>query len=93
MRIGGEYVQDVFRFRAGYARYGNPFRDNSSELSSQSISGGLGIKEKTWGLDLGISRLITQDMVQPYVLNRTAVPVSNGTWTNTQVMVTMTANF
>ena len=93
MRIGGEYVQDVFRFRAGYARYGNPFRDNSSELTSQSISGGLGIKEKSWGLDLGINRLITQDMVQPYVLNRTAVPVSNGKWTNTQVMVTMTANF
>jgi hypothetical protein len=42
---------------------------------------------------LGINRLITQDMVQPYVLNRTAVPVSNGKWTNTQVMVTMTANF
>lgn len=93
MRIGGEYVQDVFRFRAGYARYGNPFRENSSELSSQSISGGIGIKEKTWGLDLGINRLMTQDMYQPYVLNRTAVPVNNSTWTNTQVMVTMTASF
>lgn len=93
MRIGGEYVQDVFRFRAGYARYGNPFRDNSSELSSQSISGGMGIKEKNWGLDLGISRMITKDMYQPYVLNRTAVPVSNSVWTNTQVMVSMTASF
>lgn len=93
VRIGGELVQDVFRFRGGYALYGSPFTDKNSKLSNQSISGGIGIKDKTWGLDIGIVRSITKDNYQPYVLNKSAAPVSDNSWKNTQVVVSLTGAF
>lgn len=93
VRFGGELVQDVFRFRAGYALYGSPFKDKSSKMTNQSISGGMGIKDKKWGLDIGVVRSVTKDVYQPYVLNKSAVPVSENSWRNTQVVVSLTGTF
>jgi len=93
LRFGGEWVQDVFRFRGGFASYGSPFKDKSSKMTNQTISGGIGIKDKNWGLDIGVVRSLTKDVYQPYVLNKSAVPVSENNWRNTQVVVSLTGTF
>lgn len=93
MRLGGEFVSDMLRFRAGYAYYSSPFKKGASDLNSHVISAGMGIKEKSWGMDLGVVRNITNDMYQPYVLNNKEVPVSTNTWSNTRIVLSLTGNF
>jgi hypothetical protein len=51
IRIGAEYVIAPFSLRAGYALYGNPFKNNLNDETEQIISGGLGIREKNYFLD------------------------------------------
>ena len=53
LRIGGELRVDPFAFRLGYALYGSPFRDGDNvNASRQSISGGVGFREKNIYLDM-----------------------------------------
>ncbi|MEX2565877.1 MAG: long-chain fatty acid transporter, partial [Cyclobacteriaceae bacterium] len=52
---GGEFRYQIFRVRAGYAYYGDPFRSPSNlDRSSTQISGGLGIKLSGFSLDFGL---------------------------------------
>ncbi len=93
MRVGAEIVQDVFRFRAGYSKYDSPMKNNKSNLITQSISGGIGIKEKYWGLDIGLIHTQRKDNFQPYVLNQKQVPVSENTLRNNQIILSFTYSF
>lgn len=45
-RVGGELRYDMFRFRAGYGYYGDPFRNDFDDPSrhTQQISGGIGVR-------------------------------------------------
>ncbi len=52
-RLGGEARFDIFRLRAGYAYFGDPFA-NSPDLNqtTQQLSGGFGVKLKSISIDL-----------------------------------------
>ncbi|MEX2511451.1 MAG: outer membrane protein transport protein [Cyclobacteriaceae bacterium] len=53
--VGGELRHKIFRLRAGYAYYGDPFRDSSNlDRSSTQITGGLGVKLSGFSLDFGL---------------------------------------
>lgn len=54
-RIGAEFRQNIFRIRAGYGVQGNTFSDNvDTDNTITSISGGLGIRMKTFYVDLAV---------------------------------------
>jgi len=52
-RVGGEFRYDIFRFRAGYGYYGDPFRNDFDDPSrhTQQISGGLGVRLANFYVD------------------------------------------
>jgi len=95
-RIGAEYVLDEFRFRGGFASYASPLNqsDGNNQLSNY-ITGGLGIKEKNWALDLGVVHTIGNDVFQPYVLNDSSKPVAiaQNKFTANTVIISFTTRF
>ena len=88
IRIGGEAALNVVRFRLGYALYGSPFAKGVSVTGSDNkatvYSGGLGIKQDDYFIDLGFSRSQFNSFQQPYSLSsETNVPgVTLSTFTN-----------
>ncbi len=56
IRVGGEYRMDDFRFRAGYANLGDPFRESVNEIdqSRQRVSGGMGMRLQDYFWDVAI---------------------------------------
>jgi long-subunit fatty acid transport protein len=54
-RIGGEAKLDVFRLRAGFAYFGDPFINSQGfDQSTQQISGGVGVKLNAFTIDLAL---------------------------------------
>ena len=52
LRFGAEGRFDVFRVRAGYARYGDPYRtDANNERAQNFYTAGLGLRQKNFFLD------------------------------------------
>jgi hypothetical protein len=68
-------------------------KNSDAALITQSFSGGIGIKEKYWGLDLGLIQSVRKDNYQPYVLNQRPVPIAANVWTNNQIVLTFTSSF
>ncbi|MFC4873698.1 OmpP1/FadL family transporter [Negadavirga shengliensis] len=54
-RVGGEYRLEMFRIRAGYAFYGDPFQDNTdTDRSMNQLSGGVGVRLPHFSIDFGL---------------------------------------
>ena len=95
-RIGGELVIDEFRLRGGFASYASPFKASStSNLRSDYITGGLGIKDKNWALDFGLVHNIGKDVFQPYVLNDNTRPqsIAENKFSGNTMVITFTSRF
>lgn len=73
LRFGAELAYDIFRLRAGYAAYGNPFKPDVQKTDgrAQQYSLGVGLRERKFSLDLAYSRLLRNDEYTPYL---TALP-------------------
>lgn len=94
LRLGGEYVIKQFRLRAGYANYGNPLTSVAGSSNRQNFfTGGLGIYERNWSLDLALIRQQKKDVIQPYTLTSGQPQVANNTLVNNRVMVTLSTRF
>ena len=65
IRLGAELMYDVFRFRGGYIMSSTPFNDgiaaNDADLSRNTITAGIGIKEESFFIDLGFSHTTTNE--------------------------------
>ena len=95
-RIGGELVLDEFRLRGGFASYASPLaQSKNNNLRSDYITGGFGIKEKNWALDLGLVHTLGKDIFQPYVLNDNSRPqvYADNKFTSNTVVITLTTKF
>lgn len=73
IRVGGEAALNVVRFRLGYAMYGSPFKSGVAvagyENKSTVYSGGIGIKDDDFFIDLGFARSKYDSFLQPYSLS------------------------
>ncbi|GAA5042202.1 hemin receptor [Marivirga lumbricoides] len=54
-RLGVEGRLDIFRVRAGYALFGNPYSENTFEQNRSTVSGGVGIFKNGFSADLTYS--------------------------------------
>lgn len=94
LRVGGEYVMDIFRFRAGIANYASPLEDvANNNLNRQFYTLGMGIREKSWGLDLALVQERRSDILQPYQLNGSVVPFATNKLVNNSLVVTLSTRF
>lgn len=92
LKVGAEYVMNNFRLRGGFASVGNPLAAGA-EYSRKIISGGFGIQEQRWALDLGLAKDILSDVYVPYSIpGVTPQGVSNAV-TGTRLMITITSKF
>ncbi|SHJ35299.1 hypothetical protein SAMN02745146_2887 [Hymenobacter daecheongensis DSM 21074] len=75
VRFGGEARLDVFRVRAGYARYGDPFKTNEFDRTQQYFTGGLGLRQGNFFLDAAAVYALDKRYSQSYSLPNAAAPV------------------
>ena len=87
LRIGGEFVLDAFRFRAGYQRLGNPFTSGNDARSV--YSGGLGIRGNKAYLDLGFAFGTASLGYQPYLIRDAYQQVVDNKTDRAQVSATV----
>jgi hypothetical protein len=52
IRLGGEARYNAFRFRVGYARYGSPYEGGGLDGTQNYFTGGVGIRQSNFFLDL-----------------------------------------
>ncbi len=94
LRIGGEYIKGMYRFRGGYARYGSPFNSTSAgEASNNFITGGVGLQDENWALDLALVHRRSSRQIQPYALNGIPVDVADISDKNNQLVITLRSSF
>lgn len=94
VRIGGEYVYDMFRFRAGIATYGCPLANpTDGNLKRTYFTGGIGIKEVNWALDLAVVQKRGIELLQPYSLEGSKVSHSTNKFTDNSLVITLSTNF
>jgi hypothetical protein len=68
-RVGGEWRFSKLRVRAGYALRGNPYNGNGIDLTTQTISGGLGFRSKKFYADLAATYKTFDTQYLPYTLD------------------------
>jgi hypothetical protein len=76
VRVGAEGRFDIFRVRAGYAHYGNPYVASSPSRGQDYITGGLGVRTKSFFVDASGVYLTYKQLYSPYSL-ATDDPSSN----------------
>jgi len=78
LRIGCEYRLQNLAFRLGYANYSSPYsvaaKISGADYSRSSISGGLGIRDKNYFVDLAYIYSLSHEYFQPYTLADQIVP-------------------
>ncbi|MDI3321932.1 OmpP1/FadL family transporter [Pinibacter soli] len=66
-KLGGEIKLEKYMVRAGFAYYGNPYKDKSNlKANLMNISGGLGYRNKGIFVDLSYVQTLTKDVNFPY---------------------------
>jgi hypothetical protein len=68
-RVGGELKFKTIMARAGFAYYGDPYKDKELKGSRMFVSGGLGYRDKGMFIDLTYVYGITKDVNFPYRLS------------------------
>ena len=78
IRLGAEFRYNILRFRAGYARQGDPFVSGFDDLdrSRTILSGGVGLNFGKYFFDLAYSNTSFEQSFAPYTLADNANPVA-----------------
>ncbi|KAA9331338.1 hypothetical protein F0P96_13905 [Hymenobacter busanensis] len=74
LRVGAEGRFDIFRVRAGYARYGDPYVNSDFDRTQQFYTGGVGLRQKNTFFDLAGVYTKADRFYQPYTLNNDSQP-------------------
>lgn len=72
LRAGAEARLDAFRVRAGYAHYGNPYQNSATDQSRTYYTGGVGMRQKNFFLDLAGVYSTGTRLYSPYYLSSAA---------------------
>ncbi len=66
-RLGAEARFDVFRVRAGYALYGDPFKNSDVNQAKTFVTGGVGIRQNNFFVDAALVYSKYNSVYTPYV--------------------------
>ena len=93
-RVGGEFRFNKLYLRSGYGYYGKAFAkgDVNENMSYNSISAGIGFREKNFSLDFGYTHLNSSQVYNLYLLNDSFDPENVNITTN-QNMFTLTFGY
>jgi len=65
VRLGGEFAYEKLRLRAGYGLIGSPYVEGDSFYNS--FSAGIGLRQRSFYMDLGYRRSVFGETYVPYV--------------------------
>ena len=91
LRFGAEARLDVFRLRAGYARYADPYLNQPTDRSQQFYTAGLGLRQNNFFLDVAEVYTTFNQLYTPYSLVSGLQPVTR--IANNRYTTTVTAGF
>ncbi|MCB0706580.1 MAG: hypothetical protein KDC34_14800 [Saprospiraceae bacterium] len=92
VRVGGELALGKLRVRAGYGILGSPYAGDSNS-TGQSISGGIGIREDKFFLDLGYQNLRYGDTFVPYIVAGDNTQAVTNDYVNQKFLMTLGFKF
>ena len=75
LKLGAEARYDIFRFRLGYAHYGDPYKTNDFDRSQSYYTAGLGVRLSGFFLDVAGVYNTSNRYYSPYVLSDGSQPV------------------
>ena len=93
-RVGGELRLNKLYLRSGYGYYGKAFAqgEDNAEQDYNSISGGIGFREKNFSLDFGYTHFSSSQVYYLYPLDSSFDPAKANISTN-QNMFTLTFGY
>jgi hypothetical protein len=93
IRIGTEWRHGIFSFRAGFGMLGSPYQDNINDGQTTTYSGGIGLRQNSFFLDLAyVHTRTTQDYYLYYTPEVPTQPAENKYLTN-NVLLTLGFRF
>jgi long-subunit fatty acid transport protein len=92
-KLGGEARVNIFRFRAGYALFGDPAGSGGNEGARSFLTGGAGIRVANYSVDLGLTHGWGTELYSPYTLNNRQEPLISTNIRPTQALLTFGLNF
>lgn len=98
VRVGGELVEGMFRFRAGIAYYETPYNDRvlpdkRGKYATKSFSIGAGVFTKDFYLDAALINTQRTDFYTPYSLESRTYYTAENKLSNTNLVVTFGTKF
>lgn len=93
IKVGGEARVDIFRFRAGYALFGDPTGSGGAQGARSFFTGGGGIRLANYYLDAAVVHGRGTEQYSPYSLNNSQQPVVSTDARTTSGMITIGLNF
>ncbi|HEX5170917.1 MAG TPA: hypothetical protein VFW11_17200 [Cyclobacteriaceae bacterium] len=75
-RVGAEYRYGIWRLRGGYRFMADPYRSSEIDRSSQTITGGLGIRKEKFFIDFAVVHTTADDQRIPYRAPGFPIPVA-----------------
>jgi hypothetical protein len=93
LKLGAEGRFDIFRVRAGYALYGDPYKSSAYDRQKTFLTAGVGIKQANYFLDLAVVNSKYNSVYEPYVLQNGAQPVVTTENRANNLLVTFGLNF
>lgn len=90
LRTGAEFRKDIFRIRLGYALQPDPYRfEDNINRAIQTISGGVGIRQEKFFIDLAFMQASTEGRRIPYTVPGMASPEAVIKISNTNIVATV----
>lgn len=93
LRLGAEARLAIFRARLGFARYGDPYKTNDFDRTQNYFTGGLGLRQNNFYLDLAGVYNTSSRFYSPYTLASGAQPVINTSANRFTTSVTVGVSF
>ena len=93
LRFGAEARFDIFRLRAGYARYGDPYKVSTIDRAQNFYTLGAGLRQNNFFLDVAAVYTTFNQQYSPYALVSGMQPVINVDASRYTTTVTAGVNF
>lgn len=97
IRVGAELRYSIFSFRGGYGMYGSPYnsmyKPSEADASTKVVSVGLGMREKSYFLDIAYQLSKRKEFYLPYNLKNSNVEGAIEDLSATNVVLTFGLRF
>jgi len=93
VKLGAEGRWDIFRVRAGAAIFGDPYQNSNYNRQRTYFTGGVGIKQQSYFIDLALVNSRYNSVYSPYTIEDQSQPIVTTKNRDNNVMLTFGLNF